>query len=412
MKKFSIFKVLTVFLCLVFIGILPGEVLADGDEILAPPVGITIESGSMILAAGTGLYMQPGTIDITIPVGVTIKQVLIYWHGTVNHDDTINIDGTEITGSLIGTGFSDRFCYRADITTGGFVDPGPNSLSVSGLTFDVNNGAGVLVIIDDGFDAAEIDLRDGDDFAYAPMDPPYDTTVAQTFFFTPEDVNRSATLSMFFASVSGTASTGGFRPTAIEVTAGGTTTVYNDLLDSVDGMEWDTRILSVDIPAYADSLTVQALSVDNPGGESGNPASFDWIAAALSIPPVSGGQGCTPGYWKQDHHFDSWGLRFKPTDLFSDVFGPTITIKVGKKKKKVTDPTLLQALKAKGGGIKALARHTVAALLNAASPGVSYDLMIKEVIDEFNAVYPGTKQDYNSLKDVFVSFNEQGCPLN
>jgi hypothetical protein len=391
---------------------LPGEVLADGDEVLGSPVGITIESGTMVLAAGTGLYVQPGIIDINIPLDTTIKQVLLYWHGTLNPDDTINIGVTEITGSLIGTGFSDRFCYRADITTGGFIVPGPNSLSVSGLTFDVNNGAGVLVIIEDASEASEIDLRDGDDFAYEPLASPWDTTVEQTFFFTPADVDRSATLSMFFASVSGTASTGGFRPTAIEVTVDGVTTTYNDLLDSVDGMEWDTRILSVDIPAYADSLTVQALSVDNPGGEIGNPASFDWITAALSIPPVSGGEGCTPGYWRQPHHFDSWGLRFKPTDLFSDVFGPTITVKVGKKKQKVTDPTLFQAVKARGGGINALARHTVAALLNAASPGVSYDLFVDEVIDEFNAVYSGTKQDYNSLMNVFGGFNEQGCPLN
>jgi hypothetical protein len=411
MKKFSIFKVLTVFLGLVFISILPGEVLADGDEVLGPPVGITIESGSRILAAGTGLLTQPGTIDITIPLGVTIKQVLLYWQGVRNPDDEISIEGTPITGSLIGTGYIDRFCYRADITTGGFLIPGHNILSVSGLTFDVNNGAGVLVIIDDGFNTAEIDLRDGDDFAYAPMAPPYDTTVAQTFFFTPEDVGRAAILSMFFSSVSGTASGGGFRPSSIEVTVGGATNVYNDWLDSVDGMEWDTVRISVDIPAHANSLTVQALSVDNDGGQTGNPASFDWIAAALSAPPVSGGEGCTPGYWKQKHHFDSW-VNFSPDDRFSDVFGPEITIRVGKKKKKVTDPTLLQALKAKGGGINALARHTVAALLNAASPDVSYDLFVDEVIDEFNAVYPGTKQDYNSLKNVFVSFNEQGCPLN
>jgi hypothetical protein len=147
MKKFSIFKVLAAFLGLVFIGILPGEVLANGDEVLGPPAGITIKSGSRILAAGTGLITQPGTIDITIPLGVTIKQVLLYWQGIRNPDDTIRVEGTTITGSLIGTGYYDRFCYRADITAGGFVIPGPNSLSVSGLTFDVNNGAGVLVML-------------------------------------------------------------------------------------------------------------------------------------------------------------------------------------------------------------------------------------------------------------------------
>jgi hypothetical protein len=410
MKKFSICSVLVAFMALVFIGILPGEVLADGDETLGPPVGISIESGSSILAAGTGLLTQPGTIDITIPVGVTIKQVLLYWQGVGNPDNTISLDSTIITGSLIGTGNLNRYCYRADITAGGFVTPGPNSLSVSGLTFGTNNGAGVLVIIDDGFNAAEIDLLDGDDFAYALLQSPYNTTVAQTFYFTPENVDRTATLSMFFSSVSVTTSGVGFRPTAIEVTVDGATTVYNDLLDSFDGNEWDTLSIDVDIPAYADSLKVQALSVNNPGGVDGTPASFDWLTAALSV-PLSGGEGCTPGYWKQKHHFDSW-VDFEPNDLFSDVFGETITVRYGKKKRKVTDPTLRQALKAKGGGINALARHTVAALLNAASPDVSYDLSVDDVIDEFNDVYPGTKQDYNSLKNYFEGFNEQGCPLN
>ena len=412
MKKITIFTVLAAFLCLVFTGILPREVLADGDETLGTP-SIDIEPGSGILAAGTGLLTQPGTINIPIPPGVTIKQVLLYWEGIKNPDDTIIVNGTTITGILIGTGHSDRFCYRADITGEGLVNPGSNnSLLVNGLTFDTNNGAGVLVIIDDGFNAAEIDLRDGDDFAYASAPgPDFNTTVAQTFFFTPEDVDRTATLSMFFSSVSGTASGGGFRPTAIEVTVGGVKTIYNDLLDSVDGNEWDTVSLSVDIPIGASSLTVQALSVDNPGGETGDPASFSWLAAALSVPPPGGGEGCTPGYWKQSQHFDSW-VTYDPDDLFSDVFGHIITIRCGKKRRTVTDPTLRQALKAKGGGINALARHTVAALLNAASPGVSYDLTVAEVINKFKAVYPGTKEEYNVLKDYFVNFNEQGCPLN
>jgi hypothetical protein len=123
------------------------------------------------------------------------------------------------------------------------------------------------------------------------------------------------------------------------------------------------------------------------------------------------GEGCTPGYWRQKQHFDSW-VGFEPTDLFSDVFGETITIRFGKKRRTIEDPTLRQALKAKGGGINALARHTVAALLNASSPDVSYDLSVDDVIDEFKDVYPGTKEEYNNLKNYFEGFNEQGCPLN
>ena len=65
-----------------------------------------------------------------------------------------------------------------------------------------------------------------------------------------------------------------------------------------------------------------------------------------------------------------------------------------------------------GGGLIALGRHTVAALLNAANPEVSYDYTAQEVIDAFNAVYPGSKDDYEALKNDFEAFNEQGCPLN
>jgi hypothetical protein len=72
--------------------------------------------------------------------------------------------------------------------------------------------------------------------------------------------------------------------------------------------------------------------------------------------------------------------------------------------------TLLQVLEQGGGGLKALGRHTVAALLNAASSGVSYDLTVAEVINAFNAAF--ASGGYETQKDEFAGFNEQGCPLN
>jgi hypothetical protein len=54
--------------------------------------------------------------------------------------------------------------------------------------------------------------------------------------------------------------------------------------------------------------------------------------------------------------------------------------------------------------------HTVAALLNAASSGLAYDLSVDDVIDGFNDVFPGG--DYEELKDIFEGFNEQFCPLD
>jgi hypothetical protein len=122
------------------------------------------------------------------------------------------------------------------------------------------------------------------------------------------------------------------------------------------------------------------------------------IDCGLVPPPPGGGEGCTPGYWKQRHHFCAWPPPYAPTTLFSDVFENAFPGK-----------TLLQVLSQGGGGLKALGRHTVAALLNAASDDVSYDLSASDVINAFNAVFPNG--DYSRLHRELEQFNEQGCPL-
>ncbi|MGH8469757.1 MAG: hypothetical protein ACREVY_12490 [Gammaproteobacteria bacterium] len=387
----------------------PLSAWADGTETLGPP-SIPIQSGTGIVAAGTGLISQPGTIGISVPG--TVKQVLLYWEGQSISpnpgDSTIVVNGNTVTGTLIGGPtlfFSDKqsSTFRADITSLNLVASGPNTLNVQGLNFGfADNGAGVMVVYDDG-SPASIQLRDGNDLAFINFAPPLNTTNAQTFTFAPETSDRNATLSMFFSSVQGSVSGGAFRPNAIEITVGGSTTVLNNQLNSNDGDEWDTLTVPVLVPAGATMLTVQALSKDNLN--SGNlPASFAWSAAGLSIveiPTPGQGQGCTPGYWKQSQHFDSWTSPYTPSSLFSAVFENAFP-----------GMTLLQVLEQGGGGLTALGRHTVAALLNAASPDVSYDLTVSEVIAQFNQTFPGTNTAYEDLKNTFEGFNEQGCPLD
>jgi cysteine-rich repeat protein len=133
--------------------------------------------------------------------------------------------------------------------------------------------------------------------------------------------------------------------------------------------------------------------------DDGNNIDGDGCTGDCTIEEEEGGQGCTPGYWKQGHHFDSWTSPYTPETLFSDFFEDAFPGK-----------TLLEVLKQGGGHLNALGRHTVAALLNASSPGVSYDLTVDEVIDGFNDVHPDG--DYEGLKDYFEDYNEQGCPLN
>ena len=116
-----------------------------------------------------------------------------------------------------------------------------------------------------------------------------------------------------------------------------------------------------------------------------------------------GGEGCTPGYWRQRHHFDSYPAPYAPDTLFVDAFGVDA----------FPGLTLSQAVKLKGGGLNALGRHAAAALLNAASDDVSYDRTTDQVIASFEAAYDsGDLRVYEYLKNMFETFNEQGCPLN
>lgn len=114
------------------------------------------------------------------------------------------------------------------------------------------------------------------------------------------------------------------------------------------------------------------------------------------------GQGCTPGFWKQEHHFDSWPAPYAPDDLFKDA----LDIEVD------SDLTLVEALRLQGGGENALMRHTVAALLNATSPDVAYLYSTGQVIEMFQtAVASGDPDLIEETKDLFDDANEKNCPL-
>jgi cysteine-rich repeat protein len=131
--------------------------------------------------------------------------------------------------------------------------------------------------------------------------------------------------------------------------------------------------------------------------DDGNNMDGDGCDAMCMIEEM-GGEGCTPGYWKQEHHFGNW-VGYSPTDVFDDVFGVEA----------LGDATLLDALWARGGGLYALARHATAALLNTANSEVDYMYTEAEVIALVQeAVASG---EYNWAKDQLAYANEEGCPL-
>lgn len=129
------------------------------------------------------------------------------------------------------------------------------------------------------------------------------------------------------------------------------------------------------------------------------------VMTLVSVVPASAcTEGCTPGYWKQDQHFDSW-VGYSPTDLFSVVFGvgPDMTLLEALSAQK-KDPKLIYGT----GPEAALLRHAVAALLNANAIGDWWTEAT--VIQRVNNAY--TNGNFEFVKDAFAAVNELDCPLN
>jgi hypothetical protein len=265
-----------------------GAAFADGSETGLGAPSLTLAVGTHLVAGGTGMFTQPSNVSVPVPPGATIKQVLLYWEGMYRPnnvgDDTILVNGAPVVGTNIGGPtlfFSNVFVasYRADITGLSVVTDGSlNIITLSGMDFsEANDGAGVMVIYDDGSDEKLIVIRDGLDLLFSERDAPLDTAVAQTFTFDAAAGDRTAELNMFFGSVKNAS-----RPNAIAITVDGDTTTVVNPLSSGDGQEWDTFTYPVLIPAGATELTIEPLSVGD--GTSNVPASLSWVNVAVCLP--------------------------------------------------------------------------------------------------------------------------------
>jgi hypothetical protein len=157
-------------------------------------------------------------------------------------------------------------------------------------------------------------------------------------------------------------------------------------------------------------------------------ANQDWLLRTVQNPappePPPPPQGCTPGYWKVEQHWDSW-VGYAPGDALADVFDvtPVKNKWVKLDKSDSSDPTsrikigqanLGQALRFNGSGAAGLLRAAVAAVLNGAHPSVAYFYSDQQVIDLVNESLAGTGMDVDDLARELDSFNNSpgGCPLN
>ena len=124
----------------------------------------------------------------------------------------------------------------------------------------------------------------------------------------------------------------------------------------------------------------------------------------------TGGEGCTPGYWKQEQHFDSWST-YTPGQLAGSVFNlggfPTLASK-----------TLVATLGGTGGpgtlgAASILLRAAVAAILNAESAGVDYTQVTADIIADVNAALASNdRATMLALAAELDADNNLGCPLN
>lgn len=167
----------------------------------------------------------------------------------------------------------------------------------------------------------------------------------------------------------------------------------------------------LDIPVYT---TNPMADLENEACAEGldeldNPVGPVCDTAAVEIIAVVGTEGCSLGYWK--NHPGCWEC-YDPDMPFSEVFDRVIS--VGKGKKAADDPTLMEALNGNGGGVTALARQAVAALLNACDPDIDYPLTEGEIVDGvYDILSDGaSKSEISEAAGYLDYFNNLGCPQN
>jgi hypothetical protein len=129
----------------------------------------------------------------------------------------------------------------------------------------------------------------------------------------------------------------------------------------------------------------------------------------IDMPPPPGGEGCTPGYWK--NHLESWGPSgYAPGDLVGGVFD--LSGFPG-----LASDSLLEALQYKGGdttvgAARILLRAATAALLNVAHPDVDSPWEMSDLLLAVdNALATGDRMTILQMAWVLDMDNNLGCPL-
>ena len=127
-------------------------------------------------------------------------------------------------------------------------------------------------------------------------------------------------------------------------------------------------------------------------------------------PPPPGGEGCTPGFWKNPKHFDRW-TGYTPGQTVGSVFSNAALHGLG-------SATLLQGLSFQGGSTLAgaaeiLLRASIAAVLNSASPDLDYAMTTAQIVTAVqSALASGDRENMLGLAAVLDAENNAGCLLD
>jgi hypothetical protein len=167
-------------------------------------------------------------------------------------------------------------------------------------------------------------------------------------------------------------------------------------------------------PAGATSVDVEGVAVGTWGDlfPNGQTSTFTVAVPTNCAPPP--GEGCTPGFWKNNANKNGGNLwiGFTPSELLSTAgFAVPTTFSDGST---IADATLLAALSFQGGSTldgaaEILLRAAVAAILNADQFGGSASGIISAVN---KALASNDRDTIINLANLLSAANNQACPLS
>ncbi|HEY0510693.1 MAG TPA: hypothetical protein VGH73_02235 [Thermoanaerobaculia bacterium] len=272
---------------------------------LAPFIDLQEQSLNMA-HDGLGLWnWSGGPVNLTVTTNGPVRFALLYWTGRERpctldgsgtncpftqpyKDQLMNFNGSPITGTVIGTetqpasagGPILNIGYYADVTsTVAAAGTGTHSFTLADGDTSSNlwrlDGAGLIVGYKDSSDFTiyRVLIWDGLDFAYGDDPTPGENRVTTPVVFNHGTNSGDRTADLLLFAGDGDAN----RPD--NTTISNNPTQFN-VLNSVQGPEFNTLFFPIDIPANVGTTTVQMNSA--PAGQ--NPDSLLWEVAALRVP--------------------------------------------------------------------------------------------------------------------------------